>query len=138
MTQQSVKAALVRLVVEEELPFTMIDADVFRNFAELCNPLVVPHLIKSTALAETVIGHFRSTQDVIKNLLAKETHISLTGDTWTSSNGKSIFGITAHWIDTQFKPFQAIIAMKQVVGAHTGINLAQHLAEVLETYDISD
>lgn len=138
ITREAVKASLANLVVDEELPFTIVDSSAFRNFAELCNPAVIPHLVKSTALAEAITEKFRLGQSVIKAVLSKEPHISLTGDMWTSSNGNSIFGITAHWINEKFKPFEAIIAMKQVIGAHTGTNLAAHVEEVMTTYGIKN
>ena len=31
----------MRLIIEEELPFTAVNAPAFREFVELCNPAVV-------------------------------------------------------------------------------------------------
>lgn len=95
-------------------------------------------MIKSTAISDSIMSHFRTTKAEMKALLASEPNISLTGDCWTSTNGRSIFGITAHWITQDFKPRESIIGMKQVLGQHTGLNLSNHLHTVLLEYDIVD
>lgn len=128
----------MNLIIQEELPFTTIESAAFRDFIELCNPSVLPMMVKSTSISEAIMSRFRSAQVKLKDLLASQPYISLTCDCWTSTNGRSIFGITAHWINKDFKTCEAIIAMKQIIGHHTGTNLAAHLLEVLNQYNITD
>ncbi|KAI7934373.1 hypothetical protein MJO28_017090 [Puccinia striiformis f. sp. tritici] len=74
-------------------------------------------------------------RDQFRGLKSK---ISLTCDTWTSPGNNSILGVTAHWIDKDFLLRSIILAARIVEGNHSGVSLANHLLEVLRSFDISN
>ena len=51
--------------------------------------------------------------------------ISFTLDTWTSPNAISFLGITAHWIDDNWKLMETLADFHKLSGPHSGENLAE-------------
>lgn len=126
------------LIIKEELPFAILESLDFCNCVELCNLKFIPLMINSTAISDLIMSHFCTTKAEIKALLASKLNISLIRDFLTSTNGCSIFRITAHRIAHDFKPRTTIIAMKQVICQHTFLYLTNHLHTVLLEYNIVD
>ena len=64
--------------------------------------------------------------------------MSLTTDTWTTTNHLVIIGITIHWIDDLWKLHQCVIVVKELCGSHGGAYMANVLHEVLVDYNLTD
>lgn len=62
--------------------------------------------------------------------------VSVTCDTWTSPNHKSILGVTAHWIDSDWVLRDLVIAVVVVEGDHSGANLGRHMVAIFEEYGL--
>ena len=63
--------------------------------------------------------------------------MSLTTDTWTTTNNVAILGITIHWIDDMWKLPEQVLVVEELGVSHQGIILAQVVYRVLEEYDIT-
>ena len=50
--------------------------------------------------------------------------MSLTVDTWTTTNHLAIIGITIHWIDDIWKLHECVLAVKELCGSHGGAYMA--------------
>jgi len=72
-------------------------------------------------------------QNKLKNTLGK---ISLMLDEWTSKNQIPFLGITAHWIDENWKFNQITLEFYHLEGPHSGENLAKAIVKVLKEYGI--
>jgi hypothetical protein len=75
----------------------------------------------------------KALKSILENVSSK---ISLTCDGWTSPGNHSVLGVTAHWIE-KYELKSMILAAKLINGPHSGVNLAAHLHEVLQTFGIS-
>jgi hypothetical protein len=64
------------------------------------------------------------------------TKIHISCDLWTSPNLKAILGITAQFINEGGILQSLVLGIKEVVGEHTGENMAQYVIEVLKDYGI--
>ena len=56
----------------------------------------------------------------IKDVLSRQRWISYTADLWTSPWKVPYFGVTAHWINDDWKKEEVMIAFNRVEGRHTG------------------
>jgi hypothetical protein len=62
-------------------------------------------------------------------------HISFNG--WTTKGGKRGFlRVVAHFADAYGKLRDLLIALPQLTGAHTGENMAEVIASILQAFDI--
>ena len=64
--------------------------------------------------------------------------VSLTVDTWTTTNHLAIIGITIHWIDYLWKLHEYFLAVKELCGSHGVAYMAKVLHEVLVDYNLTD
>jgi hypothetical protein len=62
--------------------------------------------------------------------------ISITIDTWTSPNYIAFLGITAHWINKNWKLEELLIEFAHLQGPHSGDNMAAAFVEALNELGI--
>ena len=58
-------------------------------------------------------------------------------DTWTSPNHKAYTAITVHF-EHEGVPISMLLDLVEVAKSHSGVNLAEAFAEVLEEFGIVD
>lgn len=58
-------------------------------------------------------------------------------DLWTSPSQKSFLGVVAHFIDYTGTPRTILIGLREVIGTHSGENIAEAVVGVIEDYNIS-
>ena len=63
------------------------------------------------------------------------TKVNTTFDCWTSPNLGFIMGVTAHWIDDNWKLWILVVATVQIEGDHNKQNLEQQLFNLLEEFN---
>ena len=63
--------------------------------------------------------------------------MSLTIDTWTTTNNVAILGITIHWIDDMWRLHEQVFDVEELGVSHQGIILAEVIHRVLEEYDLT-
>jgi hypothetical protein len=76
--------------------------------------------------------------DIKSLLLLSKSKIHLSCDIWTSTNGLSLLGIVAHFVDESGKHQTVLLGLPRLRGSHTGVNIARCLAEVIRKYEIED
>ena len=64
--------------------------------------------------------------------------VSLTLDTWTSTNRIAILGITIHWIDDIWNLCERVLGVKELGESHVGEHMAKVLHCVLIDYNLTD
>ena len=64
--------------------------------------------------------------------------ISITCDVWTSKNGDSFFGITAHGINDSWEQDVCLLSFLSLHDRHTGANLAKNLLFELQWYGLTE
>ena len=73
---------------------------------------------------------------VIPVLRKARTKIHISCDLWTSPNSKAVLRITAQFINEGGTLQSLVLAIKEVVGEHSGENMSKYVIEVLKEYDI--
>ncbi|XP_078447664.1 putative transcriptional regulator tpeD [Wolffia australiana] len=75
-------------------------------------------------------------QGKLVEMFAEVSSVSLTVDAWTSQNNIALLGITAHWIDNNWKICELLLGLRQIKGSYSGSNLATIVVEVAYHYGI--
>jgi hypothetical protein len=71
-------------------------------------------------------------------LYIKGTHrIAIATDAWTSSNRIAFLATIATWIDEKWMLHEVLLDFQELVGSHTGVNMATSVFRTLESYDIT-
>lgn len=138
LNRANLKDALIRLVVNRELPISLVDAPEFRELLTMINSATPALLSKQTCVSEGILTKYRTVRCALINILSEVKDISITCDGWTSPSNVAMLGVTAHWIDENFKMQNIILALKPIDGPHTGVNLATLLKNILDKFNITD
>lgn len=128
---------IIRLLINKELPISLVDSPEFRSCLEIVNPSSVALLSKRTAISEGILSQFLAMRNQIIATLSSVEQISITCDAWTSPTNTAFLGVTAHWVQ-DFEMKELILALKPIDGPHTGINIAVLLKSILDSFHISD
>jgi len=117
-------------------PYSVVDDYGFRNLINHLEPRYpIP---KRKYFTENIIPFMY--EKLLANLQAKlqnAAYISFTSDGWTANhNLHSFFSLTAHWINENFKPEQAVLQMSYFEGSHTGVKIGKFLTESLNKWNI--
>jgi len=77
-------------------------------------------------------------KETIQDIFKKDStlNMSLGIDGWTSPNGFSYLGVSAVWINDDWKFVRLLIGMEELIGSHTGANMGETLVSILKEYDI--
>jgi hypothetical protein len=139
---ESFKALLIKWIVEQNLPLTAVESDTFRDLLCLLSKEVDAYLpLSGDTIHNWIMTEFDLRKQSIKRQLYDEpiSKIHLTFDMWTSDNKLALLGVVAHYLDkTTWKNRSRLIALRRITGIHSGENMASHLLEVAQEYEISD
>src|SRR6266487_5328499 len=71
---------------------------------------------------------------MIQQIQSAWSKIHISCDLWTSPNSLAILGIIAHFIDEEGTLQHATLALKDIIGDHSGEHLAEAIIEVLDEW----
>lgn len=105
----------------------------------LCNPKLKELLIGADALSEYVVKEYISFKVRVKAYFKRgKINPSITLDIWTSPNGFSILAITAHWVDDDYVLREIILDSVELIGSHSGVNIAKSVLKCLKEFEIDE
>ncbi|KAL0358701.1 UNVERIFIED_CONTAM: Zinc finger BED domain-containing protein DAYSLEEPER [Sesamum angustifolium] len=100
--QEATRKALARMIIIDELPFKFVENEGFRQFvAVACPEFIVPSTI--AVIGDCYRLYFDEKNKLKTYFKTTEQRISLTVDTWISSQRLTYICLIAHYIDTDWK-----------------------------------
>ena len=134
---EQTKKEYIDLIFKTDAPFTLLDHPQFKKF---CNYLVqgevgIPSCHSGRRGMEKL---FEDERDRVRELLRPIERVSLTIETWTTTNNVTILGITIHWIDDMWRLHEQVLVVKELGVSHQGIILTKVVHRVLEEYDLTE
>jgi hypothetical protein len=132
------KELLIRWIVYCHIVFYQFDNEYFRELLFYLAPWLSKLLPKAgRTIRKWVKEAFLARKEVLKkDLCTARSRISISMDAWTSPSYISILGVVAHFIDRSGKRRTAILALRQLEGAHSGENMAGILLQIFNEYGI--
>ena len=133
---EQTKKECIDLIVKTDAPFTLLDHPQFKKF---CNYLVQGEAgIPSRHFGRRGMENlFEDERDKVRELLRPIERLSLTKDTWTTTNNVTILGIRIHWIDYMWRLHEQVLAVKELGVSHQLRSLVEVVHRVLEEYDLT-
>jgi hypothetical protein len=117
-------------------PFTCVEQPSFKGMLRSMD------FEASIPSADTVSRRLNLRLDALDSelriLMDSASSIALSLDGWTSQNSLPMLAINAHWMSSTFQQHRACIEFVEITGNHSGENLANIVATVLERFHISD
>jgi len=138
----SIEDLIVRLLVKHDLPFIFATSKELHDLLYAIWPEVALLLPSSSNTVKAWIFRCFKTQKLpLKELLRKSlSQIHFTLDHWSSPNHLALLGVIAHFTTATSTLTQALHALQEMEGAHTGENICHTFMGIVEDsdYDIRD
>ena len=139
LSDVSLKECIVKLIVRQNLPFTLVEAPEFIDLLKLCNSNVEKFLVKSDSLTQYLVKRFWEVRDSIKKVFSSvKAKVSFTCDLWTSPNQKAILAVTVHWVEEKSELKELLLDAMEMNGAHSGQNIASHIIKNFSDFDLKE
>ncbi|KAK2656260.1 hypothetical protein Ddye_009312 [Dipteronia dyeriana] len=104
---------LYRMIIVDELPFSFIEKDEFRDFCRVACPRFIPPSRK--ILVRDVYQLYVDEKLKLKKyFIEKSSGVYLTIDNWTSIQNINYMVITAHFIDCEWKLNKKILSFGMI------------------------
>ncbi|CAB4413278.1 unnamed protein product [Rhizophagus irregularis] len=130
-SKETFKKFIIRWIVKNDLPFTCVESEDFRNMISLLRKdAFIP---SADTIKNYIMTSFNDNQ---KKLLLFYSKISFTIDAWTSSNNFSFLGITAHWVTENWKLKSFLLDFIKLEGPHSGANIKDAFLKSLKNFNI--
>jgi hypothetical protein len=79
----------------------------------------------------------RKRTQIRQRLSLSKSQINLSFDLWSSSNGLLLCGVVGHFIDEQAILRTLLLGLREIVGEHSGENIAGAVIGVIKGYSIA-
>jgi len=135
-TKLPFEEALLTWITSTFQPFTCVEEPSFKAMLRSTGSQ------ESVPSADTVSRRLNLRLDALDSelrvLMSSASSIALSLDGWTSQNSLPMLAINAHWMSSDFQQYRACIEFVEIEGNHSGENLANIVATVLERFHIPD
>jgi hypothetical protein len=91
----------------------------------------------STIQVWTIRQYKQYKERIRDTLQLARTKIHFTVDLWTSPNSLAIIGIIAHYINDSGQLEHSVLALRELIGEHSGENQASVVMDVIDEYGIA-
>jgi hypothetical protein len=126
-------------MVMDNLPFSTVDSEHFRNVMQSVNPrLNIKH---STTYAKYKLPLVYDTLIATRNRVLRDelpscSQVALTFDHWSSRNNDPFLCITLHYLTEDFDLRKMTVAIVHHAEAHTAVNIAEKIDAQLATIPV--
>jgi hypothetical protein len=131
---------LIHWIVQQQIPYSAVEHTEFRDLLLYLQPSLERYLIRSHHTVANWIGdEYTRARLTVKGLLANAySRIHLSFDIWTSPAAMPILGICAHFLDTDVRLQNPLLALRFFKGSHTGEAIAEIITGVVEEFEIQN
>jgi hypothetical protein len=139
VSQDKLETLWIRCLVSCNLAFNIVTNTEFRAFIMYLNAQAEEFLAKgASGVRVWVIRQYKALKlsTIIPVLRKARTKIHISCDLWTSPASKAILGITAQFINEAGTLQSLVLAIREVVGDHSGDNMSKYVLKVLQEYEI--
>lgn len=134
-----IDAQLVKMIVKEYHPFSIVEDKEFRKLINmLCPSYSIP--FRKTVTQNLLPQMYEMTLECVKDNIKNVTAVCLTTDCWTSINNESFIAVTAHFIDpkNETQLSSVLLGCNSFDEKHTAGNLARYLRNTVDDWNLSD
>jgi hypothetical protein len=134
------KELFQNFIIANSLSFRLCESASFRAFLVGINPCVDELLPTSHGtISAGLLDRYEVEKGKIRALLGSAlSRIHLSCDNWTCDNaGKAYMGITARFANNHGR-HQLVLAIKELLGSHSGENMAEIFLQVAQDFEIHD
>jgi len=127
-------AVISHLVIAGNLPLNLVEQPYFKEFMKVVDQKYNPPTRYNVNRA--VNKKFQLKRALLHSKLQEAQYVTLTLDMWSDRRMRSFMGITVHFLSTDMKLQSFLLDFKHFSERHTGENMADHCAKVIENFNL--
>jgi hypothetical protein len=133
-----VEVLLVKLLSACSLPLRIVECQEFQDFVTYLNHDINQYLPRSHHTIRTWVMRQRDEmkQRVMEDIHNARSKIHISCDIWTSPNDLPIIGFIATYVTSNNHLRRRTLALKEIQGDHSGLNLSGVTMEVLQDWQL--
>lgn len=131
--------AIISLITRRRLAFSAITWDEMQEVMLAANPAIEDLLVTSRGSLMRLIDatYDLYSSQLLATLEGAASKIHISSDLWTSPHRHGILAISARWVDKEYQPRRALLAMPECRYSHGGETQASLIMDTLERYGIA-
>ncbi|CAH2002487.1 unnamed protein product [Acanthoscelides obtectus] len=128
---------LVRMIVKEYQPISIVEDKEFKKFVNMLNPGY--SLPTRKTISQTLIPNlYLSELEKLKNRMQYVSAANLTVDSWTSINNENFIGVTVHFFSDDLNLSSALLNCECYGERHTAENLSKFLLDTVKEFNMEN
>ncbi|CAG8855913.1 23860_t:CDS:1, partial [Gigaspora margarita] len=134
-TEQAIRdKTITEVIVMQNLLLSFTEEKMFKHFTKIVD---LRWIVSGRGKIKSLINKgFNQISSCLQHDLHQAKTVSLTADLWTAYSCKGYLGITAIWINKNFKLNNAVLAVTFLQYPHTADAIAKCIKDVLEHWDL--
>lgn len=134
---KTIDEQLVRMIVKEYQPFSIVEDKEFVNLLAMLNPAYkLPN--RKTLSSSLISQAYQKTIEAVKNRIELSYAVCITTDAWTSITNESYIAITAHFFDENLILQSVLLECVEYLERHTAENLSQQMQRCFQEWQIEN
>jgi hypothetical protein len=131
------KMLLIRWIVYCHLAFFMFENMYFLAVVHYLNSKIAALIPGRKKIRAWIMEEFSRRKRLLRREFRKaRSNIHLSFDLWSSPNCMAVIAINAHWIDSTGRRRTTLLALKEIIGSHSGEAQAAVILRVIKDYKI--
>jgi len=134
---KSIDHQLIKMIVKEYHPFSIVEDKEFRKLINMLSPnYIIPS--RKTVSNSLLPQMYEMVVQNVKNTLKNVSAVCLTTDGWASRNNQSFVAVTAHFVDPEniTELSSVLLGCSSFPESHTADNLASFLKNITSEWGL--
>ncbi|CAB5292141.1 unnamed protein product [Rhizophagus irregularis] len=135
--QHKLNILLLEFIITDSQPFHILKSNRFRKLLLGLDPSYsIPYdkMIKTLITDVYKLG----IKELLSLIISTCEFISITTDLWMARSKAGYIGITGHWVDENFKPYDMLITIESIQYPHTAVVISKYLEKYIEEYRLEN
>ena len=131
--------SITSLLTRRRLPFSTVSWDEMQDIMLAGNPAIRDLLLTSrtAAMRHIAVNFDLYASQLRAQLQTAVSKVHFSTDLWKSPHRHEILAVCARWVDNNYQPRKALLAMPECRYSHRGERQAALIAQTIKKYDIA-
>ncbi|WVZ51679.1 hypothetical protein U9M48_002795 [Paspalum notatum var. saurae] len=132
-----VHAKLCRLIARLDLPLNFGESAAFEDYIKIAHNPRYSTVSRQTTTRD-VEKHFKDKHAKLVERLQSVSCVALTSDIWSRNANQDYLSVVAHFVNGDWDLQKRILPMRLIDCSHSGVNIAERIADVVAEYGLTD
>jgi hypothetical protein len=124
------------LIARLDLPLGIGETQAFEDYIKRAHNPLFQKVSRTTTTRDMAKLFDEQRSVLVKSLLPDASSVSLTSDIWSGNTKEDYISVVAHYVNADWELQKKVIGLRLIEAKHTGANIADCIANVVEEFDL--